>query len=229
MTTGNYFSLTPSIEDALSFGWKKIGEQFLPLLAVTIILAILHGPVSFTYKEDTFQFWHLAILPIFMAYGFLFWPVIDYGGDYLFLNAIRGEKVEIVDLFDGFRTKYLNIVLANLITVALVIMGFILLIIPGIIILCRLVFVSYLVMDKGLEPIRAIEESWKMTRGQGWTIFGLAIISFLIFIAGLILLFVGVFFSLMLIHASFATLYQAILNQEDKSGYFPIIETTITE
>lgn len=229
MTTGNYFSLTPSIEDALSFGWKKIGEQFLPLLAVTIILAILHGPVSFTYKEDTFQFWHLAILPIFMAYGFLFWPVIDYGGDYLFLNAIRGEKVEIVDLFDGFRTKYLNIVLANLITVALVIMGFILLIIPGIIILCRLVFVSYLVMDKGLEPIRAIEESWKMTRGHGWTIFGLAIISFLIFIAGLILLFVGIFFSLMLIHASFATLYQAILNQEDKSGYFPIIETTITE
>ena len=229
MTTGNYFSLTPSIEDALSFGWKKIGEQFLPLLAVTIILAILHGPVSFTYKEDTFQFWHLAILPIFMAYGFLFWPVIDYGGDYLFLNAIRGEKIEIVDLFDGFRTKYLNIVLANLITVALVIMGFILLIIPGIIILCRLVFVSYLVMDKGLEPIRAIEESWKMTRGHGWTIFGLAIISFFIFIAGLILLFVGVFFSLMLIHASFATLYQAILNQEDKSGYFPIIETTITE
>lgn len=201
----------------------------MPLLAVTIILAILHGPVSFTYKEDTFQFWHLAILPIFMAYGFLFWPVIDYGGDYLFLNAIRGEKVEIVDLFDGFRTKYLNIVLANLITVALVIMGFILLIIPGIIILCRLVFVSYLVMDKGLEPIRAIEESWKMTRGHGWTIFGLAIISFFIFIAGLILLFVGVFFSLMLIHASFATLYQAILNQEDKSGYFPIIETTITE
>jgi len=164
-----------------------------------------------------------------MAYGFLFWPVIDFGGDYLFLKAIRGEKVEIVELFDGFKTKYLNIVLANLITVALVIMGFILLIIPGIIILCRLVFVSYLVMDKGLEPIRAIEESWKMTRGHGWTIFGLAIISFFIFIAGLILLFVGVFFSLMLIHASFAALYQAVLNQEEKSGYFPIIETTITE
>jgi len=156
MSTGNYFSLTPSIEDALSIGWKKIGEQFLPLLAITIILGILHGPVSFTYKEDTFQFWHLAILPIFMAYGFLFLPVIDFGGDYLFLKAIRGEKVEIVELFDGFKTKYLNIVLANLITVALVIMGFILLIIPGIIILCRLVFVSYLVMDKGLEPIRAI-------------------------------------------------------------------------
>lgn len=229
MTTENYFSLTPSIENALSYGWKKIGEQFLPLLAVTIILAILHGPASFTYKEDSFQFWHLALLPIFMAYGFLLWPVIEYGGDFLFLKAIRNEKIEIVELFDGFRTKYLNIVLANLITVALVIMGFILLVIPGIIVLCRLAFVSYLVMDKGLEPIKAIEESWRMTRGHGWTIFGLAIISFFIFIAGLILLFIGVFFSLMLIHASYAALYQAVLNQHDNTGYFPIIETNIIE
>ena len=45
--------------------------------------------------------------------------------------------------------------------VALVAVGFIMLIIPGIIVLCRLIFVSYLVMDKNMEAMKAVEKSWR--------------------------------------------------------------------
>ena len=45
-------------------------------------------------------------------------------------------------------------------------------------------------MDKDLDPITAVEESWRMTRGYGWTIFWMAFLSFFIFIAGLCVLFV---------------------------------------
>jgi uncharacterized membrane protein len=93
--------------------------------------------------------------------------------------------------------------------------GIFALIIPGIVLACRLAFVSYLVMDKGLDPIQAVEESWRMTRGYGWTIFGLGFLSIFIAIAGLLCLIVGIFPAIIVISASFASLYQAILTEKE--------------
>jgi hypothetical protein len=61
-----------------------------------------------------------------------------------------------------------------------------------------------------MEPVAAIEKSWEMTRGYGWTIFGMAMLAILVFIAGLLCLLVGAFISAMWISASFAALYHAI-------------------
>jgi uncharacterized membrane protein len=113
-------------------------------------------------------------------------------------------------LVRGFRQNYLGIVLANLLTGALIMLGFIMLIIPGIIVSCRLAFVGFLVMDKGLDPITAVEESWKMTRGYGWTILWLSFVSFLIFIAGLCLLVVGILPAGVWVGSSFATMYNDV-------------------
>jgi uncharacterized membrane protein len=131
----------------------------------------------------------------------------------MFLQAIRGIRPDFNMLVQGFRENYLNIVLASLLTVALVMLGFIALFIPGIIIACRLAFVGYLVMDKKLDPIMAVEESWRMTKGYGWTIFSMGIVSFFIAIAGLCLLFVGILPACIWISSSFASLYDSVLQE----------------
>jgi len=118
-------------------------------------------------------------------------------------------------LVNGFRQNYLGIVLANLLTAALIMLGIIALIIPGIIIACRLAFVGYLVVDKKLDPILAVEESWRMTRGHGWTIFFMAIVSFFIFIAGICLLIVGIFPAAIWVSSSFASLYEAVSTERN--------------
>jgi uncharacterized membrane protein len=99
----------------------------------------------------------------------------------------------------------------------------VMLIIPGIIVACRLAFVPYLVMDKDLEPMKAVEKSWQMTRGHGWKIFWMAILSFFIGIAGFIVFFVGVIISSMWISSAYATLYQAVLNQQEDENPIPIL------
>ena len=153
MENRKYYNLRPSIGGSFSFGWKKMFEKaFLPLLLAVIITGLLTGPAGVNYKMEHANWFNLMwIFPLAlfaMAYGFLFVPVIRYGERYLFLKAMRDEEADIKVLFEGFKGKYLNIVLAHLIVVALTILGFMLLIIPGIIVLCRLAFVSYLVMDK---------------------------------------------------------------------------------
>jgi len=129
----------------------------------------------------------------------------------MFVQAARDIRPDFNMLVSGFRRNYLNIVLANLLTAALVMLGIIALVIPGIIVACRLAFVGYLVMDRNLDPINAVEESWRMTRGYGWTIFFMAILSFFIIIGGLCLIFVGVFPAAIWIGSSFASLYEAVL------------------
>ncbi len=228
MNAQEYLSLKPSIGGSFSYGWRKMFDKpFLYLLVAVIIAGILNGPVNATWKANGDIGWGaLVLLPVIifgLAYGFLFTPVINYGEKYLFLKAMRNEEPDLKLLFEGFRSNYLNIVLANLIVFALVMIGMIFLIIPGIIIACRLVFVPLLVMDKNLEPMKAVEKSWQMTRGHGWKVFWMAILSFFICIAGLIALFVGILISLIWIHSAFATLYQSILNQNDDDNPIPIL------
>jgi hypothetical protein len=228
METMKHYNLKPSIGGSFSFAWSKIYEKaFLPLLLAVIIVGLLNGPAGATWKADGNLGWQfLLFFPVILfglAYAFLFLPVIKYGENFLFLKAMRDEEVSLSTLFDGFKNQYLNIILANLIVTALVIIGFVMLIIPGIIIACRLAFVSFLVMDKNMEPMKAVEKSWQLTKGHGWTIFFMAIISFFLVIGGIIVFIFGVLISIMWIHSAFASLYQAVLNEEDDDNPIPIL------
>ena len=118
-------------------------------------------------------------------------------------------------IFIGFN-NYVNIILANLMVISLIGIGMIALIIPGIIIACRLAFVTYLVMDKNLDPIAAIETSWKKTKGYGWKIFMLAFTSIFIFLLGLLAFIIGIFPAIIWIKASFASLYRAAMSEEEE-------------
>lgn len=230
MESNKYFNLVPSAVGSFSFGWRKMFEKaFLPLLVAVIIVGIINGPgagANWKWDGDNFPWPMVFLLPIVLfglAYAFLFIPIIKYGEKYLFLKAMRDEEADLRLLFEGFKTKYINIVLANLIVTALTIIGFVMIVIPGIIIACRLAFVPYLVMDKDLEPMKAVEKSWELTRGHGWQIFGMAILSFFIAIAGLIVMIFGILISIMWIHSAFASFYQAVLNEKDEENPIPIL------
>jgi uncharacterized membrane protein len=156
-------------------------------------------------------------------------PVFEYGADLLFLRGVRGEDVDIKDIVYGFH-HYLNVVLAALLVTGLVGLAFVALIIPGIYVACRLVFVSYLVMDEELDPVAAVEASWRLTEGHVLKILGLGCLSALIGLLGLLLLIIGIIPAVMWIKASFAALYLSITYEDfpeeldDESGGAPSSE-----
>lgn len=217
----NYTRLTPTFGGSFSNGWDVMKKYFMYLLLVVIIVGIFNGPSGGAKFSSDDMNWHLLPFVLFfvfigVAYAFLVLPVITYGSKLIYLDAVRDKEIDIKKLFDGFRI-YLNIILANLLKTVLVFVGFLMLIIPGIIAACRLAFVPYLVMDEKLDGVQAVERSWKLTRGKGWTIFFMGITSFFIVIAGLICLIIGIFPALIWVHSSFASLYQAALNEENGS------------
>jgi uncharacterized membrane protein len=224
----------PTISESLGNGWFVMKKYFLWLLLVVIICGLFDSPSKFGYNfnshngftSNPFQDFPgilgLVALGILVAIFVLFLvkPVISYGAKLIYLKCTRDIDPDLKDLFVGFQRNYFDIVLANLLVFIIVVFGCVFLLIPGIIFACRLALVPYLVMDKKLDPVKAVEKSWRMTKGYGWTIFGLALMAIPIVIAGLICLIVGIFPALILINSSFASLYQAILIKKDKEESF---------
>jgi len=243
METEKNYKLIPTFENSFGTGFQVMLDNFLRLLLVVFVLAILTAPfkgIHYNFNlndlpktpfnwghmvgHDLGKLFSLGALGMFgvffgllaLAYTFLAAPVVKYGGNMIFVQAVRKIKPDFELLIRGFWQNYLYIILANLLVVALVVLGCFALIIPGIIIGCRLVFVSYIVMDKKLDPIEAVELSWKLTRGHGWRIFAMGLASFFIIIFGLCLFLIGIFPAMMWISCSFATLYQSVLVEKEK-------------
>ena len=162
----------PTFGSSFGHGWKMMMKYFLELLLVSILVAVAQIPMGlFNIGEIVGLTPALILFQLFaMAYGLFVLGPIDYGVNFVYLKAMRAEKFDIKEVFSAFQ-NYLNVILANLLTAAIVIAGFFLLIIPGIIFACKLAFVPYLVMDKKLDPVEAVKTSWLMTKGHAWTIF----------------------------------------------------------
>ena len=207
-----------TISGSYGYSWQQMWKYFLYLFLIIVILGIAQAPGSAISEAARDSSSYMILIQIiFAAYWLLVLPVIDFGADLLFLRAMRNEKIDLKEMFSGFKANYLNIILAHLIWVAIVGIGFVFLIVPGIILACRLVFIPYLVMDKNMEPVAAVEKSWEMTKGHGWKIFGMALLAILIVIMGLICFIVGIFFAIIWISGAFAALYHAIdLEEQNK-------------
>jgi len=190
---------------AYRHGWRVIWQHFLVLFLMVMVLAFAEVPLALLDMDDPDS--GDVVLQVL---GFLFWLLVavplEYGSLYVFLTAVKGGEPVITDVKMGFH-YYVNVILAQILILAIVGVGIVMLIIPGIIFACKLAFVPYLVIDKGLDAVEAAKTSWKMTKGYSWTIFGAALLIIPIALMGFIAMGVGILISLMLISAAFATIY----------------------
>lgn len=220
METNNNIQERPSFGRSFGQGMQVLGDNFLSLLLIIFIMMLVQGPAQFVRITIQVGGFNLAIgvfALMALVYSFLVIPVFTYGANILFVHAVRKQKVDYKWMVKGFSDSYLNIILSNLLVFALVMIGIIFLLVPGIILSCRLVFVSRLVMDRNLDPIAAIEESWRLTRGYGWTIFGMGLVSFFIILFGLLLLIIGIFPAIIWVTSAFSVLYQDILEEKGEA------------
>jgi len=203
-----------TVGGAYGHGWQILKKNFLELLLVIFIIMLINAPLSWfnknvdfisSYGDYDFDFTN-------GLYSLLYWLLVatplEYGAYLIFVRASRGTKVQIRDIISPFN-QFVEVVLTKILITGIVIIGIFLFIIPGIIFAIKLAFAPYLVVDKKMDAISAIKESWKMTSGHGFTIFVMAILAFIIMLGGFIVFFVGIFISMIWIMAAFASLYYA--------------------
>ena len=210
-------TLVPGVGSSYSNGWQQLKKYFLELLLITVIGIVIGVPLGlFSAGAETAGAGAAVLGILGLAYSLLLVQPVDYGVSFANLRAVRGDKLEIKDMFEAFK-NYVNVVLANLLAGAIIVIGLVLLIVPGIIFACKLAFVPYLVVDRKMEAIEAVKESWRMTGGHAWKVFFMGVLAVLLAIAGLICFGVGIVFAIMWIRLAFASLYHAVTT----SGWSP--------
>lgn len=178
-----------SVSEALRFGWetfkKRPGILIGGFVGAMLVSGISSGILTPADEANPGLVGVLMIIAS-VVIGIL----IEIG---MLTFAIRAhdniEKVEIKDLWNPAPLWWY--ILGQIAVGLTVLVGFILLVIPGIIAMLGLLFSSYLIVDKKRGPIEAMKESWRITNGHKWQLllFVLAIVG--VNILGILALLVG--------------------------------------
>ena len=147
--------------------------------AIAIMITILGG---YLINED----WGGNILSLFIT------PPIGVGLALFFLNVHDGNKLEINTIFNPFKEVWINSVLAYFMMVVIISIGFILLVIPGIIATLMFSQVLYIIAeDNKIDPYNALVKSKKMMEGNKWKLFKILLRILLLAIVCILTLGIG--------------------------------------
>ena len=183
---------TFSIGGSIRFGWETFKKRPWFFVGVTLLIGIASGVASAIgsgFGNNGPAVGAGAIV------NFVLSTLVGMGATAFFLKAHDApESVESTELWHPQSFfKYLG---ATLLAMLVILGGFILLIVPGIIFSLMLMFVSYIVIDRRLGPVEAIGESRRITRGHKWKLLGFVLTIVGINILGLICLLVGLLVSI---------------------------------
>ncbi|MDD4973824.1 MAG: hypothetical protein PHY93_05705 [Bacteriovorax sp.] len=155
----------------LAYAWdllKKNPSLYIGLTLITIILNCIP---------------YVSLFSIFLNIGF-------FNCCY---KLMKNENINFNDYFFSFQSfsRFLNILVAIVLMTVATLLGYVLLIIPGIYISVALVFTIIAMVTENKDGIDALKRSKEIVNGRWWNVFMFCGFLFLLNIVGLLCLVVG--------------------------------------
>ena len=170
---------------------------------ITVMITILGG---YLINED----WGGNLLSLFVT------PPIGVGLALFFLNLHDGNKLEINTIFNPFKDVWLNSVLAYFMMIVIILIGFILFIIPGVIATLMFSQVFYIISeDNKIDPYNALVKSKKMMEGNKWKLFKIMLRILLLAIVCILTLGIGFIWLAPYQNAVYAKFYNVVKKGKD--------------
>ena len=155
---------------------------------------------------------------IIRIFSYVLSMIVMMGLIKIFLGFCDGEKGEFSDLFSCY-PLFFKYMVGSIIYGVIVSLGLILLIIPGIVWAIKFQFFDYLIIDRGLGPIDALEKSSEITRGVKLDLLTFGILIGIINLLGLLCLVVGLFFTIPMTRVATAFVYRKLLHETPRENY----------
>jgi uncharacterized membrane protein len=214
-----------SAGSALRFGWETFKRRPWFFIGSTVVILLVSGLINgLTTGIDT------AItgspeqpsIPgslLNLALGTL----LSMGATAFYLVA--HDNPDTVDLSLLWHPRPFWKFLGTSILLALAVaIGFVLLIVPGIIFGLMFMFATFIVIERELGPIDSLSESHRLTRGYKWQLFGLVLLLLLINLLGLLALIVGILVSIPVSTLAFVHAYRVL---GGKPGMAPAMDAKL--
>lgn len=202
-----------SKKEAIRFAWTTTKNNFgfligvsVASLLISILPVLFEALVKGTSSTIAFIIYYIGSVVL--------GGMIEMGFTKISLKFYDKQKASFSDLFSCLHllAKY---IIGYILYLSLIIIGLVLLIIPGIIWAMKFYFFVYFIVDKGLGPVQALKRSSAITKDAKWDLFLFNLLLVGIVLLGLLSLLVGIFVALPIITLATAFVYRMLQAQSE--------------
>jgi uncharacterized membrane protein len=171
-------------------GWDVVKDDLGIFVVMTIITMVINGAIPFLLAGAT-----------------------TAGFQFSFKRKLRGQKADLGDVFLGF-PAFVPTLVAHLLISIFAFLGFLCLIIPGLVIAAMFTFTFLFIVDKKMDYGAAMRASRDVVKQDylGYTIFVIALIA--LNFVGFLCLVVGLLVTIPISMAAIAVAYQDVVGFE---------------
>lgn len=170
--------------------------------------------IASAIQQDSDVQWIAAVVLFLVSIALS--TLIDMGLTAVTLRA--HDDIAHVSFHDLWHPKsFLNYLGMSIIVGFLTFIGFLLLIVPGVILALMYAFTKFLVIERDLHPIAALEESARITKGSRVTLLLLALAIIGLNALGLFALVVGLLVTLPVSMLAWAHAYRSLAHKESET------------
>ena len=222
-----------TIKEALKEGWKLTKANLSFLICYQIILFVIHMVLVAINKQEglpwTLLYWAVFIIAMVPQMGFynsalLITAWIKPAYDQLYKNwrlllswFVAGILISIL-LIVGYAISSVPALLgvyyfdshANLPLILLYVASFLLFVFVNLYVFARYGLYTFFILDKGLRTLEALKRAEKATEGIRWQVALLFLACFAVNLLGLLLLVIGLLFTVPTTLLAIATVYRKI-------------------
>lgn len=202
-----------SIGEVISLGFRAVLRQpgvliGGPILVQAVSLGISFAPMLIAGRNlgETAPILETLVTP---ALSLLWTAFITVGSARVHLAAARGEPVEFGDYFSG-GDRFGSSILTLILMYAGIFTGFLLLLVPGLILALAWSMSLICLADTDVSPTDALRESYRITKGHRLAFLGFGLASGFVLVAGFLALGVGLLVAFPAIMVAFAAIYVRI-------------------
>ena len=197
-------------DGAISYGWTVMKRDVIFYAGITffaIAISIFVSGMAEIMKPDGEIFF--AILNSAISF------FIELGFAIVFLNSVMDGQTPSITDFCVEVPLYFNFILASILYSLIIMVGTLLLIVPGIIWGIKYGFYPYAMIDEGLGPIEALKRSGQITEGAKWDIFIFGFFVGLVNILGALALGFGLLLTIPTTGIAYAYVYCVLVGRAE--------------
>ena len=202
-----------SKKEALAFGWQRFKERPFFLVGLVLLTTIISGITGSVADQIDSG----AASAIVNLLDFAIQIIIGMGMTLILLRVYDQVETDYGDIVEPLRLFWKYLVMTVLV-LAVVLLGFVIFIIPGIIAAIALSFASYLIIDRNMGPIESIKESLNITHGHRWNLFIFGLIVFFLNIVGAMFFGVGLLVTVPVSALATVHVYRWLLEPPEDRG-----------
>jgi uncharacterized membrane protein len=199
--------------EVLQIGWEATKRYWPVVIGAMLIwwvpsMTLSSVPALAVLLElvppDSLEYW--AIYAVSTLVSMVVSYFLQVGYIRIALAAARGERPDLPAIFSGF-DRFLPFFVTSILFYTAVMLGSLLLIVPGVILFLGFGLATFYCVDAGMGPIASLRASWNAMRGHKGGMFVFLCAGMLVYIVGILACCVGALPALAVLYVAWAAIY----------------------